>query len=288
MDHGIRGIEGLHPKQPIGAVLTIGKKGPKGPVDRDRFYIKLPTMDGNDERPEHPSFARFNKADLPHRTVIRGNVVHNELSEFFHHSLKAYKLGRGFAATPRGEPACVGNGKEAVRYMGTEQGFVSIPCPNELCEFRLCEPKLCKPFASLLFRPSWRDDSPLPSPLMKFTTASWDSVSSLAGLFEFVDSTAKELGLDQISYFGLPFTLVLSEKKNKNKGTRFPIVTASLDCDVMQFLARQKEQMQSIGATPRYVSLLDAEANAPDAIEADLKYLNPETYTPKQIKGDIE
>ena len=43
-------IEGLRGKEPVGAALTIGTKGPSGaPTDRDGSYIKVPDSSGTYE-----------------------------------------------------------------------------------------------------------------------------------------------------------------------------------------------------------------------------------------------
>lgn len=125
-------IEGVTGRIPVGAVLTIGTKGPSGaPTDRDRFYIKVPDSTEG-ERACHPSFGPYNtarcsactkdgKADrscprcVSMRQTIRCVLVHASPSDCFEWNRKAQKImGGGFRNHPK-LPACTGDGKKAKR-----------------------------------------------------------------------------------------------------------------------------------------------------------------------------
>ena len=110
-------IAGVTGRVPVGAVLTIGTKGPSGaPTDRDRFYIKVPDSTEG-ERACHPSFGPYNTArcagcvkegkterNCPRcvsmRQTLRCVLVHASPEDCFEWNRKAQKImGGGFAIT---------------------------------------------------------------------------------------------------------------------------------------------------------------------------------------------
>ena len=194
------GIEGLQPRLPLGAALTIGVKGPSGaPTQTDRFHFVSPhdSMEGKFRvRPLLPQFAAFNSADASKRQMVRGNLIHSKREDCFAYHLRAQQLGGKWQNHPQKRPACTGDGHKATRFYGeTPEDFREIECPNELCEFRQGTTKACKPFAQLLFRPRWPEGNPLPTPLTKLTTGSWNSTAALLGFFSYLDEQAAQLGL---------------------------------------------------------------------------------------------
>jgi len=274
-------------REPVGAVLTIGEKGPSGaPTNTDRFFVKEPqeTRTGDKRlRHNHPAFAAYNAADPKYRTVIGGNLVHGTRDEAFTYYLRAQMPPKGskWPTHPGGKPFCTGDGQHATRLyaIGTDgaEDYRHIPCPADKCEFRLGDLKLCKPFARLYFRPRWPEGSKLPAPLTKLVTQSWYSVSNILGIFEYVESQANGLGLPFYSLFGLPFTLTLTRKTTAARQRAFPVLTATVDCDLIAFLLAQREQIRQLGGKLRALpaSALTPDEVAPEVIEADVADIQP-------------
>src|SRR3990167_10227301 len=91
--HGINGLVG---REPIGAALTVGIKGPNGaPTEKDRFHIldatALPKAydkrgGGTYTAPTrelHPSFVAFNRAPAERRRIIPARLAHGSISDLF-------------------------------------------------------------------------------------------------------------------------------------------------------------------------------------------------------------
>ena len=72
----------------------------------------------------------------------------------------------------------------------------------------------------LLFQPVWQSDK-LPTPLMKFTSQSWHTISGLVGMFEHIAEQAAQLGVESPSLYGMPFEMVLVTKTDPVKRHRF-------------------------------------------------------------------
>ena len=150
-----RGIEGLTGREPIGAVLRIGIKGPKGaPVNRDRFYIVAPKRDNTGCRPLHPAFGGYHKAAPEHRRSLECVLVHAGEADCFGYQLMCYRA-KGLESHPDGFPSCSGDGHQARRWDGSD--WQDIPCPGEHCRFRQEGSgnrgvgRACKPDIRLLF-----------------------------------------------------------------------------------------------------------------------------------------
>ena len=272
------GIEGLQPRLPLGAALTVGVKGASGaPTQTDRFHFVSPhdSMEGKHRvRPLLPQFAAFNGADASKRQMIRANLIHSTRAEAFAYHLRAQQLGGKWPNHPQKRPACTGDGRKATRFYGdTPDDFREIDCPNELCEFRQGNVKACKPFGQLLFRPRWADGSTLPTPLTKLTTGSWYSVAALLGFFDHVEDQARQLGIEAYSLYGLPFSIQLTFKSKPQAQQRFPVLAFSPEVDLVQFFLAQREQLDRIGghaplALPA-VALTDDEMRSPDVLASD-------------------
>jgi hypothetical protein len=280
-----RGIGGLTGREPIGAVLTIGHKGPKGnPTDTDRLFIVQPQEEDGIRKP-HPAFVGFNTADADKRKSIRGILVHSSRAECFEHHLKAQVLPG--LAHPNKRPACVGDGTHAVRWgKNGLDDFRSIPCPNEKCEFRQRvgdKPVPCKPWMRFLFRPVWAQGSPLPAPLMKYTSGAWNTTSAFLGFFEYIEKQAAALGVTNYTLYGLPFVMTLAKKKRRGDegGRAFPILSISPEGDLQAFLWAQHERIRAFResglARPgqAVAALTDREQHADDVVEADYRTVNP-------------
>lgn len=295
----MRGIKGLEGREPVGAVLTIGTKGPSGnPTDTDRFYIKVP--DAKKEgtglvRDGHPSFAAFNSADASMRRSIKGVLVHATEAECFEWYRKAQR------SPNRNEnhaqlPFCTGNGVTAQRLqlallrepeapgLPRRSPYREIACPNELCQYAIAPnertPPACKPFARLLFQPVWREGAVAPTPLMKLTTQSWHTVRNLVGFFEFVQEQARELGIEKPLLFGLSFELVLVTRTAAEKTARFPVIRISPTVNLQAFLMASAQRQQQLAEAQRYVALLDEPERDRAVIAADTALIEPTVRQP--------
>lgn len=264
-------IEGLKPRDPIGAVLTVGRKGPSGaPVETDRFFFVLPQeVDG--VRPLHPAFASFNKAEAERRTVIKGNLIHQTAEEAHELKLKAQILPN-HQPHPSRAPACVGCGVgKANRWL--DGAYKEVPCPGPRCEFQQPQgkrPAPCRPFGRLLFRPRW-DIPGLPTPLTKLTTGSWNTASSILGFFEYIAKQAHSLGVSDYSLYGLPFSITLSKKKRRDDagGRAFPVMSIAPEGDILEMLHAQRKRVAELGAPPPVAALTDREQQSPEEQGAD-------------------
>lgn len=249
----LNGIQGLTGRDPIGAVLSVGKKNDRGfPVEKDRFHLVLPREStGEDKvsrRLDHPAFADFNAGKPESRRVIRGNLVHATEAECFEYGLRAQLLRK--PAHPNMAPQCTGDGVRALRWIGPgADNFQEMACPHDLCPYRQGENKLCKPHMRFLFRLNWREDSRAPRMLAKFTSGSWNTVLNFRGLFDYVARTAAQLGIREPSLFGFPFVLTLAEQTSAAKHARFPVVTITPDdVDPVEFFRLQHEARAALSA----------------------------------------
>lgn len=251
-------IKGLEGREPVGAVVSIGiKEKQRGfPTETDRWHIVNPKEESG-IRHLHPGFASFNSAAPEKRKVIRGNIVHANRDECFEYHLKAQVLPNR-KAHPDRRPACVGNGITAERWEGGEADeFMQIKCLNERCEFRQTKPPACKPFSRFLFRLRWPDGVAFPTPLVKFTTGAWSSTANLVGFFDYIENTAKQLGMSNYSLFGFPFILSLQYQTKPSAQSRFPVVHISPEEDPVAFFMRQRADIAQLQQAGNVLSLED-------------------------------
>lgn len=268
--HTIKGLEG---RDPIGAVLSCGKKSGRGfPTETDRFHF-INTREESGIRHPHPAFMSFNTAQPDQRKVIRGSLVHSTVSECFEYHLKAQVLN---TKHPDRRPACVGDGVHATRWEGgAADEFFKIKCPNELCEFRQTAPPKCKPFARLLFRVRWKAGSTLPGILVKYTTGSWNTVRNLKGYFEYIEKSAKSMGMEHYSLFGMPFTLKLNKETRGSKKTAFPVVTIASEMeDPITFFQHQADMISQIQAGQKPIALTDKSEQDADLVYSDVMQIS--------------
>lgn len=300
-------IHDLEGREPVGAVLTAGVKSaslPKGdekagkgeaPVYTDRFWFVSPFEDERRIRPLLPEFRRFNTAVQPARVVVHGNFVHATIADAFAFHLRAQRLPRPNPNPKSLAPACTGDGRSASRFHSIEadgrEVWREIVCPHGQCEFRQGAPAACKPFGRLYFRPSWdhyRDrEFHGPTPLTKWTTGSWNSVSNLVGFFDHVSTQAERLGIipqrppgaafnPQCPIYGLPFTLTLGRKTQPQHGRSFPVVAISPETDLIGFFFMQKQQLEELGGRLQLVAgNATAEESSQEAIAADVRAITP-------------
>ncbi len=259
------GIADLSPNEPLGAAISLGVRKESGgyPIDKEFFHIVVPrSRDGI--RPHHPLFDFFNNADKgmeeaikrgthqSRRKTLKGNILHRERPQCFEHRLTMHAFPKSAPAPrahPHMRPVCEGDGTHAIRWMQDEAGqeFSNIRCPNERCEYRLTEPAACKPFMRLLFRLRWAKPD-LPTPLVKLTSRSWESTANILGLFTMLEAAAKELGIQQPTLYGFPFTLTLIERTKPAKRARYPVITVSPDQDPVDFFLAQKRKLAELPA----------------------------------------
>ena len=118
-------------------------------------------------------------------------------------------------------------------------------------------------------------------------------LSSLYGLFDHVAEVAHGVGLlaekpeetqgyraleeHGVPVFGLPFSLTLTERTNKEQRTRFPVVAFSPDGDLVQWMMGVCSQVEAL-SEGRDALLLPASVadDTPEVIAADVLEVDPE------------
>lgn len=266
-------IAGTEGRQPVGVVLSAGIKKAGGgfPVEKEHYHLVVPRED-NGTRPHHPAFAAFNSAPSEKRRMVRGNLVHATKGECFEGYLRN-QASKQLGMHPNRRPYCQGDGVHAIRWMGDEpDNYVDIKCPNEQCEYRLTTPAACKPFSRLLFRLRWPEGNPLPPMLCKYTSGGWYTYTNLLGFFEYLDRTAREIGLVHYSLFGFPFTMTLTQQTKPSAKTRFPVTVITPEADPVEFFARQSEQIK-LAQGAQFEALPDLTQQADDIVFEDVKSL---------------
>ena len=282
----LKGILGLEGREPIGAALTLGIKGPSGaPIHRDCFHIVSPRESEGRKRVYLPDFKLFNEAPNANRRTIRGNIVHATRDKCFEYHLKA-QVQPDKDAHPDRKPFCIGDGKTAVRWMGEgADNFKEIKCPHDRCEFRQKTKKgiACKPWMRLVFRLSWDDWTqqqvmeggrpPFPTPLTKFTSGSWRTTANVLGFFDFIETAAREMGVENYSLFGLPFLLNLNMQTKPSETFLFPVVSMTPLMDPIQFFRAQRAQLRELTA-PVHEALTDESQQSNDVIAGDYEVIS--------------
>lgn len=278
------GVAGISPREPIGAVLSIGRRDKPNalPVEKDRFHLLEPHETDGMRRP-HPDFAFFNaynrentpETEIAKRRAVSGVIAHGSWdyreNGCLEQHLTAYKLPNR-PSPPSKLPACVGDGVTARRFFG-EKGpddFRSITCPNDECPYRKPvsdrEGPPCRPFTRFLFRLDWQGsaaEGKAPTPVVKLTSGSFYTFAAIAGLKKSLDDAATALGIDPaiVSPFGLRFRLMVSTKTQAAKpgerfGRKFPVVVASLVESAPDFILRSLRTKRDLAALAANVPLL--------------------------------
>ena len=267
-------IAGSKGSEPIGVVLSAGikKQGSGFPIEKEHYHLVQPRED-NGRRPHHPAFGAFNQAPSEKRRTVRGNLVHASKEECFEGYLRKQTGPATIGMHPNRRPFCQGDGVHAIRWMGDEaDNFVDMKCPNEQCEYRLTAPATCKPFSRILFRLRWPDGNPLPPMLCKYTSGGWFTYSNILGFFDYLERSARELGLAQYSLFGFPFTLTLVQQTKASAKTRFPVTVITPEADPVEFFAQQAERLKLARATV-FEALPDPSQQEPELVYQDVKAL---------------
>ena len=269
-----RGIAGVEGRRPIGAAVTIGRKGDRGfPVDKDYFHVMEPHEAPGGRRRPHPLFGWWNDrpAGQPsdawkaQRRTIRGILAHEAWDACLTQHLQAYRPdkvrwpGGGPPMPPDGQPWCKGDGEQARRYIGEkgDDDWRTITCPHRACCHRSPTGRNkitdCKPLTRFLFRMSYSDAvvakyTP-PTPVVMFQSGGWKTYRAILGLREDLDAAARTLGLESYSPAGLSFTLTLTEgTSKKGGGRRYPYVNVSPDESAIDFLVRAAGMRQHLRA----------------------------------------
>jgi hypothetical protein len=245
----IAGVEG---REPVGAVLSVGtrKSATAAPSDRDRFFLKLPKIDGTKTRPDHPSFVAFNTAPPEKRRVVQAVVVHAQREQWCTSGLMHYAVKGD--PTPNARPWCTGDGERATRWDRKAGEYRDIVCPHERCEYRQGQSAACKPVLRVLFQPVWAPGSPLPTPLCELDSHSWHSTSNMAGMIRHVEEQARHLGVpDGWSWYGFRFSIHLTEQTSRERQSRFPVLRFTPEISVQSFLLAQAESRDKLAAAYR-------------------------------------
>jgi len=220
------GIKGLVGREPVGAILRVGRKGSDGyPVDRNRFFIAKTTQDKGGRKPMHPAFSTFNnRGSAEACSTVRLAIMHGTPDQCFEAYLRCHKKpnvsNRGGKAEnpPNQMPWCTGDGMVATRWDG--ETFVDQHCLNEQCPLRQPgsghrgQGRACKPHTRLLAQLIWGSKAvdtdsdtgeikPFPTTLIRFTSNSWNTASNLKGYFGWWDQqaiNATKLGADLVDF----------------------------------------------------------------------------------------
>lgn len=249
MTGDIRGIAGLEGREPVMAVLTLGRKALPGdvqdglakrpgiPILRERLFLMDPDplpisgIQGGARR-KHPRFVAFNaehrysgeQITNEERSNVTGRLVHATEEECWHYNLRSYTDPKE-KKTPSRRPWCEGDGERARRIVwnaSDEETVMDVPCPHEKCPFRqprpnprgrMPKPPLCKPHATLLFRIEWEGraaEAGMPTGTVKWTTQSWHSIRNVLGFFRRIHDAAASLGMAPGSYSLLGLKFELS------------------------------------------------------------------------------
>lgn len=283
-----RGIEGLRGREPVGAILSAGTKDGKRFVHKDMFFIKSNAKQKEEaSKPEHPAFARYHALKPEHRRVLYGNLVHSREEEIWTYKRSMYRFPKDTFQNPLKGFACEGDGREAIRWDARLGEFVKhTPC-GDLCEF--AQSRDCKPDMKFLFRLRWPRDTSgeWAVPLTKLISHGWKTTANFLGFFEYVRNFKRQLRLDHLGFFGLPFMLELVQEPGKDNFP-VPVIKISPDGDLLQFFQMQAQSVQQLGAATAIASLTDDSERDPDVIESDFRSIElGKDYEPRTDAADI-
>jgi hypothetical protein len=310
----ISGERDLVPKTSYQVVVTAGIRSASGaPILKDRFFMMGATASKREfkrrdggagwsapGRDPHPGYLAWNDIakikDHPEVARCRtfyGYLVHASLAESARWSRVAYWIKPLGKRPPSKRPMCEGDGLDAQRFMGLNEGggeiWSQIVCPGDLCPFAMGETPPCKLTAHLTFQlvfPSESGWPGLPSHLAAWSTGSVYSTASLAGLFarllgsRFVNPSLPDgapedsgvcgaLGIDPASLplLGLPFVARIDERTSEaHGGARFPVTTFSPWGDWQEWVMRQFRARRELAGGGPVLSLGAAPVPAPVAV----------------------
>lgn len=249
------GIKSLHVTVPVGAQVTMGRKGPGGrgisEKDKGMFHFVSPFEDSDHVRPYLPQFNEYHRLKPEHRRLIKANLVYGTVPQSFTYRLRMREFPKHEPeprARPKLIPVCEGNGKDAVRWQRKDDEVKQIVCPDERCQYRQVEPPLCRPFSEILFRPRW-DKMDLPSPVCRLRSeTSWSSAANIAGFFRQLQEQANEMGLPDATFYGFPFTIQLVQRTSAAKRRKWYAVVLTPETDIVEFFRWQRERIRELQA----------------------------------------
>ena len=301
---------GVHPgeRKPVFAVLRVGKKeSQRGqPTDRGRFYVVQPAADQREFhkaaggtykapfRAEHPAFDAYHERE--DRTTFRGVLPYRLIHDVWEVRRRAAKLP-GYPQHPDLFVTCESRdgetaerlfqiGDKAAKTTPPEdvpevagkpenEGWFTLPCPGDLCEF--AQSGECKVKSWLWFLSAEPD---LPHVLMRFHSGGQKTtVQNVGRFFSDLQAQAEAVGLELTNLAGIPFILSLSPVTSRKAGTRFPVVTMALDGSIMSALAARRadaalaggqievdllpESTETDSEPAKAIDILDAEPSKP-------------------------
>ena len=260
----VRGIASLKVRDPVGVAVSLGVKDARG-IPREKDHLHLVTSRNIEgRRPHHPSYTVWNlgcppetkpherEAWLAKRRTLRGLLMSPHENQCYEYKLRAQALGEPWQLHPKKKPACVGDGKNALRFMGgDENNYKEIICPDEKCEFRLQvgkKPAACRPFVRLVFLLTWPEEfgGRYPTMTAKFTSRGIATVSNIVGCFEMIKRIAAQNGIHNPNLTGLPIILMWQQGTNPQLKARYPIVTMSPETDLIKFFSEQKSRIKEL------------------------------------------
>jgi hypothetical protein len=283
-----RGILDLEPREPIAAVLTMGRKaGDRGVTERDRYHLVDPHEGDDGARPYHPGFKSFNDAPPEKRRLIHGIIIHALEEECWWYQNAAHVLPAPWLKPPSRRNACVGGLKggemKARRYFGQRkerdasgaevevEDWREITCPNRLCEFQQGSPSPCSPAGRLYFQLRWpQTQAPLPCVETMYETHSAGTVAHVMGFFAQVHQQAAHLGVTRYSLYGLPFVLTMAQRRKKVGGQWRKWWESHMvaDCVIQDFFLRQRREVAELGGELPERRLLTTVASRPPQPES--------------------
>lgn len=264
------GIAGLVGRPPIGADVTMGRKVPGGGVTaKDCFHIVEPRENEQGVKPYIVRFSAFNGAKPEFRRSLSCALVYKTRAQSFTYNVgmrafpKAYSAPR---ARPNMAPVCQGDGKRAIRWTQHEDENKEIVCPNDQCQFR--QSKDCRPYSQIIFQLRWAKGD-MPTPICRLTSKGWGTAINLLGFFDQLTEQATELGLEDPSYYGFPFTMQLVQRTKPRERRKWWEIVVTPEQDIVSFFQWQKERLAELQAPLAGLSipdLRDVEEEPYDAI----------------------
>ena len=243
------------------------------PTDSDMDAAELKKIQDSNEA--------IRKAHNITRAALRGVIVHARQEDCHEHRLQAYILTAGKQygpeeiKTPSKAPACVGNGVTAQRWDMKAGDYKEIAC-TKACPYKV-RPESgkgqapCTVFSRLIFQLRWPENNPLPTPLVQYATKALEGADNIEALFAHVKDQAKNLGIDNIDFYGLPFRMTLEARTGT--GSRYGVSTFTTDFapgqNLQSWLVQKAERAQLLQDRRRYLTIGSPEVQAllPDVVE---------------------
>ena len=192
------------------------------------------------------------------RSTIRGNLVYSDWGQSYDDRFQAWQLPG--VTSPRNQPACMGIGGSAKRWINGKQE--DIPCPGIHCEFQKTKmgdrgflmPTPCKPLIRFDFLLRWQEGSKLPQRPARFVTASKHNLAAFDAFYRQICAYGAALGIHTPDLTGYPFVMRLNINKGevtipgqaKGQAVQFPAVEIQSDCNPIEFFTMQATRRQSL------------------------------------------